>query len=263
MPFSYRKRLFNHFHNISHPGKRALQKLISDRFFWPSMNKDIRTWTQHCIPCQKTKVHRHTKSSQGTFATPDCCFTYVHVDIVGPLPTSNKHSYILTMIDRFTRWLSVHAIKDTSAKNIAKIFIENWVSNFGTPSIITTDRGQQFQSALFQELMQTLGKTHIKTTAYHPCANGLVERFHRQLKAALAAQPDPTKWSKYLPIVLLGLQSTIKEDIKSTAAVWYNPTATGRIFHSALPKCYSYVKLCISFTTTHGKTFIYTYACTF
>ena len=138
VPLSCRKRIFNHFHNISHTGKRALQKLNSGRFFWPSMNKDIRTWTQHCIPCQKTKVHRHTKSSQGTF---DCRFSHVHVDIVCPLPTSNEHSYILTMIDRFTRWPSAHAIKDTSAENIAKILIENWVSNFGTPSTITTDRG--------------------------------------------------------------------------------------------------------------------------
>ena len=91
------------------------------------------------------------------------------------------------MINRFTRWPSAHAIKDTSAENIAKIFIENWVSNFGTPNIIITDRSQQFQSALFQELMQTLGTTHCRTTAYHPCANGLVERFHHQLKTSLAA----------------------------------------------------------------------------
>ena len=125
VPLSCRKRIFNLFQNISHPGKRTSQKLISDKFFGPSMNKDIRTWTQHCIPCQKTKGHRHTKSSQGTFATPNCRFSHVHVDIVGPLPTSNEHSYILTMIDRFTCWPSAHAIRDTSAENIAKIFIEN------------------------------------------------------------------------------------------------------------------------------------------
>ena len=226
VPLSCRERIFNHFHNISHPGKRASQKLISDRLFWPSMNKEIRTWAQHCIPSQKTKVHRHTKSSQGIFATPDCRFSQVHVNIVGPLPTSNEHSYILTMIDRFTRWSSsAHAIKDTSAENIAKIFIENWVLNFGTPSTIIRDKGQQFHFAFFQELMQTLGTTHTKTTAYHPCANGLVERFHCQLKAALIAQPDPTKWIKYLPIVLLGLWSTIKEDIKSTAAEMVYGTA--------------------------------------
>ena len=63
--------------------------------------------------------------------------------------------------------------------------------------------------------MQTLGTTHIKTTAYHHC--GLVERFYHQLKTALAAQPDATRWNEYLLIVLLGFRSTIKEDIKSTA----------------------------------------------
>lgn len=40
VPLSCRKRIFNHFHNISHPGKRASQKLISDRFFWLSIGLD-------------------------------------------------------------------------------------------------------------------------------------------------------------------------------------------------------------------------------
>ena len=125
VPLSCRKRIFNYFHNISLPNKRVSQKLISNRFFWPSMNTDICPWTQHCISCQKKKIHRYTKSNQSTFSTPDCHFSHVHIDIVSTLPTSNEHSYILTMIDRFTRWLSAHAIKDTSAENIAKIFIEN------------------------------------------------------------------------------------------------------------------------------------------
>lgn len=46
----------------------------------------------------------------------------------------------------------------------------------------------------------------------------MVERFHRQLKVALVAQLDTSKWSKDLPIVLLGLRSIVKENIKSTAA---------------------------------------------
>ena len=53
-----------------------------------------------------------------------------------------------------------------------------------------TVKSQQLQSTLFLDLMHILGTTHIKTTAYNPCANGLVERFYRQRKTALAALPD-------------------------------------------------------------------------
>ncbi len=72
---------------------------------------------------------------------------------------------------------------------------------------ITTDRGQQFESALWTQL-----------TSYHPIANGLVERLHRQLKSAVKYLPDPTYWTKALPLVLLGIRTTIKQDLKCTAA---------------------------------------------
>ena len=66
--------------------------------------------------------------------------------------------------------------------------------------------------------MNLLGTKRIRTTAYHPCANGVVERFHRQLKAALKATPDPNQWVKSLPLVLLGIRTNVKQDINCTSA---------------------------------------------
>ena len=88
---------------------------------------------------------------------------------------------------------------------------------YGVPSTITTDRGQQFESALWTQLMHLLGIQRICTTSYHPIPNGLVERFHRQLKSAVKCLPDPTHWTN-LPLVLLGICTTIKQDLKCTAA---------------------------------------------
>lgn len=60
---------------------------------------------------------------------------------------------------------------------------------------------------------QLLGTKHIRTTAYHPCANGLVERLHRQLKGALKGHPHQEQ-----TLVLLGIRTALKEDIGCTTA---------------------------------------------
>ena len=101
---------------------------------------------------------------------------------------------------------------------MAQAFINGWVSRFGVPSTITTDRGQQFESTLCKRLMQLLGTHRIRTTAYHPSANGLVERFHHQLKGAFKCLPDTNQWTKALPLILLGIQTTIKQDCHCTVA---------------------------------------------
>ena len=66
--------------------------------------------------------------------------------------------------------------------------------------------------------MKLLGSKHICTTAYHPSANGLIKWFHRQLKTSLKAQLQPTLWVDALPLVLLGIQTALKEDIHCSAA---------------------------------------------
>ncbi|XP_042861969.1 uncharacterized protein LOC122247061 [Penaeus japonicus] len=86
-----------------------------------------------------------------------------------------------------------------------------------TLAVITTDRGRQFESALWTAWMHLLGSKRIHTTAYHPSANGMVKRFHRQLKTALRSAPT-NHWMDELPLVLLGISSTLKENLQFTAA---------------------------------------------
>ncbi|BHF58900.1 hypothetical protein SprV_0100185500 [Sparganum proliferum] len=200
------------------PVNRATDKLVSDRFVWPAMHKDLKAWTRACIPCQRSKIQRHNKAPIGTFPGPGARFSHVHLDIVGPLPLSNGCSYLLTCVDRFTRWPEAIPLPDIAAPTVVKAFLSRWVAIFGAPSTITTDRGAQFESNLFQSLLSFLGCTRIRTTAYHPSANRMVERFHHQLKASLRAAADPEDWTDHLPLVLLGIRSTLKPDLDCSAA---------------------------------------------
>ena len=70
-----------------------------------------------------------------------------------------------------------------------------------------------------------MGTTGFRTTAYHPPDNGMIERFHSQLKAALKAQPLQESWTEYLPLVLLCNHSAIKDYLHySPAEIVYGTT---------------------------------------
>ncbi|CAH8679458.1 unnamed protein product [Schistosoma haematobium] len=216
VPSAYRRLAFDALNGLSHPGIAATLRLITARYVWPSMNKDVRMWAKQYLQCQRSEVHRHVAAPLGTFATPDARFDHVHLDIVGPLPPSHGYDHILTCIDRFTRWPEAIPITSITAETVAHRFVERWIALYGCPSTVTTDRGQQFESALFSSLTRLLGTERIRTTAYHPASNGLVERFHRQLKSALRAHENDD-WCETLPLVLLGIRTSLKADIQCSA----------------------------------------------
>ena len=101
-PQAFRHTIFDSLHNHSHPGIKATQRLITERYVWPSINRDVRQWTRSCLQCQRCKVQHHTCVPLSNFEIPTARFSNVHIDIVGPLPPSNGNSYLLTCIDRLT-----------------------------------------------------------------------------------------------------------------------------------------------------------------
>lgn len=217
VPVSLRRQVFEALHSLSHPGPRASARLVAERYVWPSLRKDCITWAQSCIPCQRSKVTRHTVSPLGNFATPTSRFEHIHIDLIGPLPVSEGHKYCLTIVDRFSRWSEAFPLTNIEAKTVARRLFSGWISRYGVPLRITSDQGRQFMSDLFRQLTEFFGISHLRTTAYHPQANGMVERLHRQLKSAIECH-ETEDWTDVLPVVLMGMRAAFKEDIETTAA---------------------------------------------
>lgn len=224
VPLNWRRQTFDLIHSLSHPSIRATRKLVSHKLVWEGLQKDIGRWAKQCITCQASKIQRHTRSPLMTFPTPESRFDHIHIDIVGPLLPSQGFTHLLTIVDRFTRWPEAIPLTDTTSATCAKALISHWIARFGVPLDMVSDRGSQFTANLWNSVAQSLGTQLHRTTAYHPQANGLVERFHRHLKSALRARLTGPNWMQQIP---LGIHTAPKEDLGcSSAELVYGATLT-------------------------------------
>lgn len=212
----FRPAAFHAVHQPSHPGIKATVRLITQRYVWPAIKADTTELARNCLQCQRSKVTRHVSAPMGAFPRPSARFEHVHIDII-VMPYSDGCRYCLTCVDRFTRWPEAFPIPNQEAETVARAFYQGWITRFGSPLRITTDRGRNFESRLFRQLNCLAGTTQIHTTAYHPAANGMVERFHRQLKAAIKCH-ETSRWTETLPTVLMGIRAAWKDDLASTSA---------------------------------------------
>ncbi|XP_057695302.1 uncharacterized protein LOC130917681 [Corythoichthys intestinalis] len=218
VPARWRRKVFDAVHSLSHPGRKPSAKLVSQKFVWRGLKKDVLAWADSCVACQRAKVQCHVKAPLEPFVVPERRFDHINVDLVGPLPVSHGFTHVLTMVDRTTRWPEAVPLSSTTTADVARAFIGTWIARFGTPSDISLDRGAQFTSELWGAVADSLGVKLHRTSVYHPQANGLCERFHRSMKASLRACLSDGDWVDRLPWVLLGLRCAPKEDLHASSA---------------------------------------------
>ena len=214
VPAVIRQKVIKDYHNTAHPGIRSTKKYLCSKYFWPSMNTEINDFVKSCVSCQRGKVYRHNKALISEIPQANGKFEAIHVDLVGPLAVNKGYRYLLTVVDRFSRWCEAIPLPDITTETVINNLLLHWIARYGVPKTITSDRGAQFTSNMWEVLNRTLGSKHICTTAYHPQSNGLVERFHRRLKDSLRCQSDnyPLEWYTRLPFILLTIRTSIRED---------------------------------------------------
>jgi hypothetical protein len=140
VPVSFRDRTFYGLHGIAHPGILATRRLLASRYVWNSMARDA--WCRDCQGCMAGKVVRHVKAPLQPIPVPGRQFSHVHVDLVGPFPSSKDgYMHVLTIVDRSTRWPQAVPLCGTTAKDCTDPFFSSWVSRFGGSAHLTSDRG--------------------------------------------------------------------------------------------------------------------------
>ena len=112
---------------------------MATKFVWHGLGKQIGQLAKQCLHCEKSKVHKHTKTPLQKLPTVKTGFQHVQVDLNGTLPESQGFTHLLTITDRCTLWQMAIPIKEIDSMTVAKAYIAKWVASFGVPANMNSD----------------------------------------------------------------------------------------------------------------------------
>lgn len=169
------------------------------------MTGDIRRWVAHCDKCVARNPRTVPRRQPMGSAPVGNWLERVTMDMLEIGTISRKgNRYILVVSDYFTKWTGAYAIPDHMAQTVADVFVTEFVSQWGMPLKIHTDRGTEFESRLFVAMTELLGDEKTRTCPYHPQSDGVIERFNETLLNMLSAVVDgqESDWDDWLPYMM-------------------------------------------------------------
>jgi hypothetical protein len=194
-----------------HLGIHRMVSLLKSKFYWPSMREHVREFCNNCVICKYTKANRQPKAPLHRTFVPQRPNHVIAIDLIGPCVRSlDGKTYILTIIDLFTKYAMAIPLSSKSPSGVAKAFVDRWVSQYSSPENVISDRGIEVDGHLMQFLMSYLGTLKVRTPRYSPHCNP-DERFNSTLKQLVTTwlfeTEDKRRWSYILPLAVAAYNS--------------------------------------------------------
>jgi hypothetical protein len=185
-----------------HPGKNGTTELVSRYYWWPHMAGFISTYVEGCDRCQRYRKDLHPKALIQPQEVPEGPWQTIGIDLIGPLPVSRGKDAILNIVDHYTKQIHLFPVTtQLTADGVASIYFEQVFPRHGIPKKIISDRGPQIAARSMRALYKRLGIDAGLTTAYHPQANGQVERKKQEVEIYLKLFTGKRQddWADLLP----------------------------------------------------------------
>lgn len=205
LSFCHESRLF------CHPGVTKTLSVIRSCFWWGTMLRDVTEFIKACRVCCQAKPSRRPPSGLlRPLPVPHRPWSHISMDFVTGLPSSNNHSVLLTVVDRFSKMSHLIPLRKLpSSKELGGILAREVFRLHGLPTDIVSDRGPQFVSRFWKEFCGLLGITVSLSSGFHPQTDGQTERINQEVetKLRMLCEHDPSSWSQNLPWVEYALNS--------------------------------------------------------
>jgi len=195
----------------AHLARRKTAASIQARAYWPTWSSDLDIFLRSCVPCARYHRGAIPRNASLQPSLVGEVWERVSIDITGPHPKSSRSNcYILTLVDHFSKWAEAIPLRNHTAPVVARALMVHVFSRFGAPRQLLSDRGSEFESEMFSELMNWMEIDKLRTTVFKPSTNAVVERFHRTLNSMLAKSISESQrdWDERLPLVLAAYRAT-------------------------------------------------------
>ena len=212
----------------SHIGVAKTRLKILERFFWKNVGKDVTNFILSCDRCQKVNpVRKIDVGELHPVPVPSEVMVQIGIDITNLPKTDDGFNCVVVAMDYFSKWPEARPLKDHTAESVARFLFEDIICRHGCVKIQINDQGREFVNKISAELHKMTGTKQNITSAYHPQANGLVERQNQTLKDALIKSiKDSSNWVDCLPAVLFAYRTSQHYSTKLTPfQILYNRQA--------------------------------------
>ena len=192
-------------------------KAITANYFWPKLHDDVINWIRSCKACNKFDVHKYVNRPLQPIESTNR-FELVCYDLAGPFIPSRDggNTYVLIMVDHFSKWCEISPLKSAIASNIATKIFEEWCCRYGIMTQLHSDGAQNVHGEIMKELCQLIGTVKSKSSRLHPQGDGMSEAMVKVVKNAIKKQVDKygLDWDKYLQSTAFAVRSSINTSTK-------------------------------------------------
>lgn len=220
IPDSMRKATVIKYHDqMGHWSVDKTLSKILNKFWFKNMRRYIRKHINGCFECLMMKYPGGKKPGMlHPPRMPERPMVKIHLDHLGPFPKSSTGKmFILVVVDAFSRFIKLFPTRTTSSEETVKK-TQQFISLFGAPKVIVTDRGTAFMGNAFQELCTKYDIQHKATAARYPQANGIAEVKMRSIVPVIVTSINfaEEKWDKDILEVERKINNTINKTTACT-----------------------------------------------